>query len=225
MNNIFKRGVSGTIYVLIMFWCTIYSEITFRLLFGIIGIISIREMLKILRNQRNKLLPMIYVIIPMIIIQYLPQQNPSKEFDQSIILFILILIWTFDTFAYLVGSMLGKNKIAPSISPKKSWEGLLGGFVLTIIMSYFLRLENFIVDRDVYVDPVIFSVAPFLIPITATLGDLSISYHKRKAEVKDSGNLIPGHGGILDRMDALLITIPTIFIIQECIYSFCIVIN
>tara|TARA_B100001142_G_C14348697_1_gene661089 strand:+ start:8273 stop:8647 length:375 start_codon:yes stop_codon:yes gene_type:complete len=120
---------------------------------------------------------------------------------------MFILTWTFDTFAYIIGVKIGKNKIMPSISPKKSWEGFIGGLIFTIIASYF-SYRYF--DFDSFQDPLTISI---VLPFTATLGDFIESHYKREAGVKDSGNIIPGHGGILDRMDAFLITIPVMYIL------------
>ena len=127
----------------------------------------------------------------------------------NLILFMLILTWTFDTFAYLIGVKIGKHKIFPSISPKKSWEGFLGGFFFSIITTYIISQYIFIINMKLA------AIIGILIPFTATLGDFIESKYKRDANKKDSGNIIPGHGGILDRMDALMITIPTIYIITN----------
>ena len=132
---------------------------------------------------------------------------PESPFDPSIILLMFILTWTFDTFAYLVGIQYGKHKIMPSISPKKSWEGFAGGFVFTIIAAYLSqKFCIHIALRDVL-------FVSIILPFTATLGDFIESHYKREAGVKDSGNFILGHGGMLDRMDAFTITIPAIYII------------
>ena len=102
---------------------------------------------------------------------------------------------------------IGKHKIIATVSPKKSWEGFVGGFILTVIAaylttSYFLEIE---LNKAI--------VISLLLPFTATIGDFIESHYKREAGVKDSGKFIPGHGGILDRMDAFMITIPAIYIL------------
>jgi phosphatidate cytidylyltransferase len=122
---------------------------------------------------------------------------------------MFIFTWTFDTFAYLFGVKFGKHKILPSISPKKSWEGFLGGFIFTIIAAY-LTANYF---PEIELNQVI--AISLFIPFTATIGDFIESHYKREAGVKDSGNLIPGHGGMLDRMDAFMITIPVIYILTN----------
>ena len=209
MSHILKRSISGFIYVLILCSCTSYSEISFGILFLIIGIISIYEMWK-LRKGKPKIIALGYVIIPFVIIQFFgftDHNYPEIKYDPSPILVVFILTWVFDTFAFLVGTKFGKNKIFPKISPKKSWEGFTGGFIFTIISTYFIKLYY----QDFQLDLLI--SLSCLIPFTASAGDFIESYYKRKANVKDSGNIIPGHGGILDRMDSFMITFPILYIL------------
>jgi phosphatidate cytidylyltransferase len=117
------------------------------------------------------------------------------------LLFVIVVTWLSDTGAYLVGRSLGKTPLAPSISPKKTVEGLLGGIVAAILFGV---LANALFGLDL---PVIVAVGvAFVLAIIGVLGDLAESFVKRQAGVKDSGTLIPGHGGMLDRIDALLFT-------------------
>ena len=196
MNETLKRALSGFVYVAIMWFGTSYSYLSFNLLFATVGMVALYEMRK-LRKGKSKFSAYLFIMIPFSIV---------FQIDKEIILFMFILTWTFDTFAYLFGVRFGKTKIMPSISAKKSWEGFAGGFVFTVLASlitthYFLELDNSIA----------LGMSLFL-PFTATLGDFTESYFKRKAGVKDSGNFIPGHGGMLDRMDAFMITIPVLYI-------------
>ena len=196
MNETLKRALSGFVYVAIMWFGTSYSYLSFNLLFATVGMVALYEMRK-LRKGKSKFSAYLFIMIPFSIV---------LQIDKEIILFMFILTWTFDTFAYLFGVRFGKTKIMPSISAKKSWEGFAGGFVFTVLASfitthYFLELDNSIA----------LGISLFL-PFTATLGDFTESYFKRKAGVKDSGNFIPGHGGMLDRMDAFMITIPVLYI-------------
>ena len=208
MNETLKRALSGFVYVLIMWFGTSYSKLSFQILFLVLGLVSIYEMWK-LRKGKSKVYAFIYVLLPFFLIHFfgkIESDNINSVFDPSLILLMFILTWTFDTFAYLFGVRFGKTRIMPSVSPKKSWEGFAGGFVFTVLASfittnYFLELDNSIA----------LGMSLFL-PFTATLGDFTESYFKRKAGVKDSGNFIPGHGGMLDRMDAFMITIPVLYI-------------
>ena len=192
------RFLFGSIYILIMCFGTYYSEFSYRLLFGILGAISIYEMCK-LRKEKTKFIALMYVILPFLLIQL-------QKLNLSYIFLMFILTWTFDTFAYITGLRFGKTKIMTSISPKKSWEGFIGGWIFTIIAGYIASYYLESVNLRMAI-----SVSLFL-PFTATFGDFIESYYKRKAGVKDSGNLIPGHGGLLDRMDAFMITIPVLYI-------------
>jgi len=197
MNETLKRALSGAVYVAIMWFGTFCSELSFHILFAVILLVCLYEMYK-LRKRKTKILAFLYLLSPLLLVHFIKTE---------LVLLMFILTWTFDTFAYLVGIKFGKNKIIPTVSPKKSWEGFAGGFIFTIIAayltaSYFLEIElNQIIAISLF------------LPFTATLGDFIESYYKREAEVKDSGNFIPGHGGMLDRMDAFMITIPTIYIL------------
>ena len=203
-----KRLIFGLIFISILWFATLYSVASCSILFSIIGLICIYEMYQ-LRIGKSKLIPLVYIITPFILIQILIWKYLSINIYNNIvwmpevILYLFALTWTFDTFAYLFGVKFGKHKILPSISPKKSWEGFIGGLIFTTILAIYIFGEN--INKIL-----MYSV---LIPISATLGDFIESYYKRKAMAKDSGNLIPGHGGMLDRMDSLLISISVISLI------------
>ena len=203
-----KRLIFGLIFISILWFATLYSVASCSILFSIIGLICIYEMYQ-LRLGKTKIIPLVYIITPFILIQILIWKYLSINIYDNIvwmpevILYLFALTWTFDTFAYIFGVKFGKHKILPSISPKKSWEGFIGGLIFTTILAIFIFGEN--INKIL-----MYSV---LIPISATLGDFIESYYKRKAMVKDSGNLIPGHGGMLDRMDSLLISISVISLI------------
>ena len=203
-----KRLIFGLIFISILWFATLYSVISCSILFSFIGLICMYEMYQ-LRIGKTKLIPLVYIITPFILIQILIWKYLSINVFNSIvwmpevILYLFALTWTFDTFAYIFGVKFGKHKILPSISPKKSWEGFIGGFIFTTILAIFIFGEN--INKIL-----MYSV---LIPISATLGDFIESYYKRKALAKDSGNLIPGHGGMLDRMDSFLISISVISLI------------
>jgi phosphatidate cytidylyltransferase len=207
MNETLKRALSGFAYVLIIWFGTSFSELSFQILFLVLGIVSIYEMWK-LRKGKSKVYAFVYVLLPFFLIHFfgkIESLNFNTVFDPSLILLMFILTWTFDTFAYLFGVCFGKTKIMPSVSPKKSWEGFAGGFVFTVIASFISTHYLLEVDNSIALTMSLF------IPFTATLGDFTESYYKRQAGVKDSGNFIPGHGGMLDRMDAFMITIPVLY--------------
>jgi len=127
------------------------------------------------------------------------------------ILALVVLIACNDTFAYFAGVLFGKHKLAPNISPKKSWEGLIGGAVASIIggalIFYYLFETNWLVGAAIGIMTV----------ITATCGDLIESAIKRDLAIKDMSNLLPGHGGIMDRLDSALFTAPAVWFAIELI--------
>ena len=143
-----------------------------------------------------------YVIFPFILTNYVA--IGVKGYNPKILISIIILIWTNDTFAYLVGKNFGKNKLFPSVSPKKTIEGFAGGMFFTIVSS--LLLSKFYTESNL----TIWIVIAVIISIFSTLGDLIQSKFKRVAGIKDSGKIMPGHGGILDRLDSIIFVIPFI---------------
>lgn len=121
-----------------------------------------------------------------------------------LLLFVLVVIWASDTAAYFAGRALGKHPFAPHLSPKKTWEGAVAGFATSIVVAFsFMHWLS--------VPIVILLGAAFVGNIAGQIGDLLESAYKRSAGVKDSGALLPGHGGILDRIDALILAIPVVW--------------
>ena len=197
MNETLKRALSGAVYVAIMWFGTFYSELSFHILFAVILLVCLYEMWK-LRKGKTKILAFLYVLFPLLLVHFIKTE---------LILLMFILTWTFDTFAYLVGVKFGKHKIIPTVSPKKSWEGFVRRiyFYNNCCLSY-SKLFNLEIELNQAI------IISLFLPFTATLGDFIESHYKREAGVKDSGNFIPGHGGMLDRMDAFMITIPALYI-------------
>ena len=126
----------------------------------------------------------------------------------SSILFIFILIWITDTMSYVIGVLFGKNKIDKKISANKTWEGFFGGFLFSILFS----IISFNYIQEVY--PLWKTISlGVIIPIFSLIGDMAQSKLKRKAGVKNSGFLLPGHGGIYDRLDSTIGVAPIAFLI------------
>ena len=155
-------------------------------------------------------LALIYIALPLSIATYIGQN------DNQLIMATFILIWVSDTMAYLVGCKFGKHKIFERISPKKSWEGAIGGFVFTVTAAafggYLFPKLGFAVWQ--------WCVIGATVGIFGILGDFIESMFKRSAGVKDSGNIIPGHGGLLDRLDSFIFTIPWVAIAVWVMRSF-----
>lgn len=152
-----------------------------------------------------------YVILPFILANYVAMG--VKGYNPKILISIIVLIWTNDTFAYLVGKNIGKNKLFPSVSPKKTIEGFAGGLVFTIIGGALLA-NYYIMASTLY----IWIVIAAIVSIFSTLGDLIESKLKRVAGIKDTGNIMPGHGGILDRLDSIIFVIPFINLFYLILY-------
>jgi phosphatidate cytidylyltransferase len=129
-------------------------------------------------------------------------------FGRETILWILACVWATDIGAYFVGSYAGGAKLAPSISPSKTWSGLVGGICASAVVS---ALCTLVFDAG---DTVVLAVTGAAIAVVAQAGDLLESAAKRRAGVKDSGRIIPGHGGILDRIDGLIAALVLIAVIR-----------
>ncbi|MEX0966218.1 MAG: phosphatidate cytidylyltransferase [Bacteroidia bacterium] len=123
-----------------------------------------------------------------------------------IVLGIFLLIWSNDTFAYLIGSRIGRKRLFSRISPKKSVEGSIGGFVMTLGVAALIGLFS---QSLLMIHWVTLGI---IIVLTATFGDLFESMMKRSLGIKDTGNILPGHGGILDRFDSVLMTAPVVYV-------------
>jgi len=132
--------------------------------------------------------------------------NHNGSFTPEYILGSFILVWINDTFAYLVGKNFGKQKLFPSISPKKTVEGFLGGLFFASIASYFIHIFT---ETLTFTNWLILSI---IISVFGTLGDLIESKFKRQANVKDSGVIMPGHGGLMDRFDSMIFAAPFIYL-------------
>ena len=127
------------------------------------------------------------------------------DYSYQIILGFFILLWTNDTIAYLSGVSFGKHRLFERISPKKSWEGFIGGTLASLILAFFLNsLLNQLNRTD-------WLVIGLIISIVGVYGDLVESMFKRAADLKDSGKILPGHGGMLDRIDSVLLSSPLVF--------------
>jgi len=126
----------------------------------------------------------------------------DNEFAKLLIMGIFILIWVNDTFAYLVGSAIGRTKLYSAVSPKKTIEGTLGGFIFALCAAFIMGKYESIIN------PYQWMILAAVIVIAGSLGDLVESKFKRAAGVKDSGAILPGHGGMLDRLDSLVFAAP-----------------
>ena len=127
-------------------------------------------------------------------------------FSPGIIIGFFILIWANDTGAYLTGMSFGRHKLMERISPKKTWEGLIGGIIIASLVAWFLSDWLGVVDKIHWV------IISLIISVAGTYGDLVESMLKRSIGVKDSGTIMPGHGGFLDRFDSAIISFPLVYL-------------
>ncbi len=171
---------------------------------------------KNLYSLAKTLLGIVYVIIPFIMLNFLAfgfyNEKSEIVYSSHITLGLFYLIWVNDTCAYLVGSSIGKHKLHEKISPGKTWEGTIGGAIIATGLSYLIwtlfpsiALKHWI-------------VIAIIVSVLGTIGDLLESKLKRRTGVKDSGSIMPGHGGILDRFDSLIFCIPFVYV-YLCLFS------
>jgi phosphatidate cytidylyltransferase len=156
-------------------------------------------------------LGILYIGLPFSLLNFIVFTNGS--YNNQFIIGLLLLLWAVDTGGYFAGVKFGRTKLFERVSPKKSWEGMLGSFVLAMIVATFLGIyfRNFS-----WIDWYLIGI---IIIIAGTYGDLVESLFKRSIEIKDSGTVLPGHGGFLDRFDGLLLSIPFIIFLFKVILS------
>jgi phosphatidate cytidylyltransferase len=271
MNNLIKRTLSGSLFVLIIVGAILINEYIFAAIFALICGFSLQEFHKITNNQTdinvnkwiaviggillftcsylyasNKLTQTVfllygfYLMLVLISELYRQKKNPIhnwayfilgqliialpfsllnfilyiNDYQPLLLLSIFITIWVNDTGAYITGVTFGKHRLFERISPKKSWEGFVGGaffalvsgYVFSLIIPLQISLFNWIVISEIIV-------------IFGTYGDLIESLMKRTIGVKDSGNIMPGHGGLLDRFDSMLLVAPAVFIYLSLLFK------
>ncbi len=157
------------------------------------------------QNIAVTMLGWIYIILPLLLLHDLMWDEDMEMWaNYTPVLTIFILVWTSDTFAYLVGRNFGKHKLFVRISPNKSWEGFAGGLIFASLVGYCISI---IIEGDT----MFYIGLGILIACFGTIGDLVESMLKRSLGIKDSGTILPGHGGLLDRIDAVLYVIPIVY--------------
>lgn len=217
------RNIRGD-YLLIIFGLFLFITISLPLMF-------IYELFRKsptpIANVGTTLMGFIYVAMPMSMLLFIPLMLSPDVWRAKIVLFYIFIIWANDSFAYLFGITLGKHRLFERISPKKSWEGFVGGLFGAALMG-------FIAAKDIISDMECCGMADInetgimvkwigmalIAAIAGVFGDLVESLFKRSIDIKDSGRIMPGHGGWLDRFDALLLSIPFSFIYLVCCETF-----
>lgn len=179
----------------------------YLLVFPLISLVFVLKLYK--KGERRPftniaftILGLLYIAVPLSLVNFIAYEEGRYNFE--IVLGMLLMLWATDTGAYFAGTYLGKTKLFPRVSPKKTWEGFAGGAILSLVFAFGLSRYFFSIDVIDW-----FAICTLLI-IFGTFGDLVESLLKRSIEIKDSGSVLPGHGGFLDRFDSLLIAVPFI---------------
>ena len=193
-----------------------------RMLLIIIPIITMVMVAELYRHQEkpfdslaHTFFPLVYLALPLSLIPFsaftheglssiLPHGN--MIFSPGIIIGFFIILWVNDTGAYLAGTAFGKHRLMERVSPKKSWEGFIGGLVFSVAAAMLLSGWLGVVSRNKWI------IISLIISVAGTYGDLIESMLKRSIGVKDSGTVMPGHGGFLDRFDSAILSFPLVFL-------------
>lgn len=167
------------------------------------------------RFEQVALVALISIAIPLALCSVAFIRSKFPDHATFLIVYTMVSAWIGDAGAYFVGTFLGKHKMCPSISPKKSWEGFVGGIVTSgvfaVIMSFSYELIDSLINGGTHtfsVNWIYLTLLALVISGLGVVGDLSASLVKRECSVKDFGNLLPGHGGVLDRFDSILLAAP-----------------
>lgn len=208
------RALSAVVFVLVMLAGLLWNQWSFIVLFTIIHFGCWYEFIRLLKKidpegyQLKSLWGLLYITLPVVLMIMIRTQCfsvPDNPLMKVIPCGIIFSIWINDTMAYISGSFIGKTPLS-KISPKKTWEGTIGGIILCVVT---ITLIGYFTGYYSIKDWIIISLCS---AVFGTLGDLLESKLKRMASVKDSGSLMPGHGGFLDRFDSMLVAIPFVFI-------------
>lgn len=210
-----KVGIVGGLAFFILSVISEKSETITQPLFLLIPIIFSIFVIELYRNRTNPtgniaytILGIIYIAIPITLLHRLSYFQDFKfghEYNFELIIGYFFILWANDTAAYLIGRKVGKTKLFPRISPKKTWEGSIGGVVFGLIVGYL----NFLIFP--HTPLLVWLGIALIVVIFGSLGDLVESMFKRSLNIKDSGSLLPGHGGVLDRFDGIFISAPIVY--------------
>lgn len=230
MKNLLIRAISGLVLVWVMIECVASENYWYYVLWAVVGALSLYELFSLTakhlakgKGRQGRQLMMLtdlcgslYILLAVIILL-------SMQVDWIYVIVLLTLVWGNDVGAYLVGSAIGKHPMAPSISPKKSWEGFFGGLLFSISIAlvwWGLYFQGLTTPTDSSTTTKLLWAGLGLVAgVGAVVGDLVESKFKRWIGVKDSGNIIPGHGGMLDRFDALFFAVPIVWLYLKFVIS------
>jgi phosphatidate cytidylyltransferase len=176
-------------------------------LFGcvILGLLTKRPLHEVLPAISIGSAALLFIVLPF---SYIVRLDELEAVGRQLVLFTLVLVWAGDMLAYFVGKSLGRVPMAPALSPQKTWEGALGNVLASMIVAVLFA-------RWMQTDVITLLVIAGIANIAGQAGDLIESAYKRGAAVKDSGGLLPGHGGMLDRIDSLILASPVVWLLYQ----------
>lgn len=200
-ENTKQRVVTALVLIPIALYAILYSKSVFLLLAVAIAILMTAEWLDIIKTapdqKKWRLIGLFYILIPIYSVIKI------RLYDADILFWMFAVIWATDIFAFFAGRTLGGPKLAPKISPNKTWSGLAGGLFASMMIGI---MSSFMFSGGV----LFFLFISVMLAIIEQISDLLESKFKRIFGVKDSGNIIPGHGGVLDRLDGMMLVAPTV---------------
>ena len=203
-----KRILSSIILIPLSLFFIIKGSFFFILFLVIIFLISSSEWLNMVKKTELKFLGILFLIFSFYSVFY------YRELSLDFFLLIIVTCVSTDLGGYIFGKLLKGPKLI-KISPNKTYSGMLGGFLLSIIISYFFVIKYFTeVYRSTYLDDLRFIILILIISSTSQIGDLIISYFKRSSKIKNTGKIFPGHGGMLDRIDGMIFVFPVLYFIK-----------
>jgi phosphatidate cytidylyltransferase len=170
-----------------------------------LGLATRRPLLEVLPAIAISSAAILFVALPF---SYILRVNELESVGKKLVLFTLVLVWAGDMLAYFVGKFIGRAKMAPAISPKKTWEGAAGNVIASILVAITFA-------RWIQIDTLTLVAIAVAANIAGQAGDLIESAYKRGASVKDSGAILPGHGGMLDRIDSLILAAPVVWALYQ----------
>jgi phosphatidate cytidylyltransferase len=208
-------GVLGGLSFFLASVIAFQANLSFNTLFLIVPLIFLVFVLELFRNRKEPIanigytiLGIIYVSVPFTLlhqISYFDNHEFGTSYNYEVLIGYFFVLWANDTGAYLVGRKIGKTKLFERISPKKTWEGTIGGLFFGLLLGY--------INSQIFsgLDILTWMTIALIVVIFGSLGDLVESLFKRSLGIKDSGKILPGHGGVLDRFDGIFISAPMVF--------------
>ena len=209
-KELLNRTISSIILIPIVFFCIIKGSFFFNTLILISFLLTCYEWIKMIDNKKFKILGLLFLVFSYSTIYLIRNTNDDNSLH---LFFIVILICvSTDLGGYIFGKILKGPRLI-KISPNKTYAGFFGGHILSLVVIIIYTKKFYIGNLDKQMIDSQFIITIFLISVVSQLGDLVISYFKRISKVKDTGNIIPGHGGILDRTDGMIFAFPFFYIL------------